>query len=555
MTDGGNMICTRCGTENPAGARFCKHCGTRLDVCAACGAPLAPDSRFCNMCGAAVNAPAQPVYAAQSAYVPQPAYAPVRPAPAQPAAQPAYDGAREKRRAVAQRVLGYVGNGLAMLGALIAFIFVFLIGTTINADGSAAGADIAFPVEAGMHSLYDYFGAIYREIGQALAATEVYPGYYPTSLYVTAIFGTVSAAAALLATAVLFILTLVRYLLNLTGKTQKGAGGLAAATFFSFLVGALLFMGVECASVSISYSASGITAEAAARSALNGTTIAGICVSAVCMAGYLGCAIARGGRENGIREAVLRYVFCGAGLAFTVLFLALLSGGCAQFMYSAAGSTSRTGRFILSSGFAGIFQIAGSMSLNFNDIAIPEEYAGDFNFIMGFSIAGFALQFALCVVTVFLLVNFFRSLTDKRKGTLGLSLAAAILAIATAVFAALIAAKTTELINELGDLTGSEQYRPNVTMTVLVAVFAAIVLVLSIVHTALTPRPKRVLYYAVPVAQPVPVAAASQPAPAQTVPAAQPAQDGPEGAAQPSAAKDDERPSPGETAGQPATHD
>ncbi len=548
------MICTRCGTENPAGARFCKHCGTRLDVCTACGAPLAPDSRFCNMCGAAVNAPAQPVYAAQPAYVPQPAYAPVRPAPAQPAAQPAYDGAREKRRAVAQRVLGYVGNGLAMLGALIAFIFVFLIGTTINADGSAAGADIALPV-SGMNSLYDYFGAIYREIGQALAATEVYPGYYPTSLYVTAIFGTVSAAAALLATAVLFILTLVRYLLNLTGKTQKGAGGLAAATFFSFLVGALLFMGVECASISISYSASGITAEVAARSALNGTTIAGICVSAVCMAGYLGCAIARGGRENGIREAVLRYVFCGAGLAFTVLFLALLSSGCAQFMYNAAGSTSRTGRFLLSSGFAGIFQIAGSMSLNFNDIAIPEEYAGDFNFIMGFSIAGFALQFALCVVTVFLLVNFFRSLTDKRKGTLGLSLAAAILAIATAVFAALIAAKTTELINELGDLTGSEQYRPNVTMTVLVAVFAAIVLVLSIVHTALTPRPKRVLYYAVPVAQPVPVAAASQPAPAQTVPAAQPAQDGPEGAAQPSAAKDDERPSPGETAGQPATHD
>lgn len=549
------MICTRCGTENPAGARFCKHCGTRLDVCAACGAPLAPDSRFCNMCGAAVNAPAQPVYAAQPAYVPQPAYAPVRPAPAQPAAQPAYDGAREKRRAVAQRVLGYVGNGLAMLGALIAFIFVFLIGTTMNADGSAAGADIAFPVEAGMHSLYDYFGAIYREIGQALTATEVYPGYYPTSLYVTAIFGTVSAAAALLATAVLFILTLVRYLLNLTGKTQKGAGGLAVATFFSFLVGALLFMGVECASVSISYSASGITAEAAARSALNGTTIAGICVSAVCMAGYLGCAIARGGRENGIREAVLRYVFCGAGLAFTVLFLALLSSGCAQFMYNAAGSTSRTGRFLLSSGFAGIFQIAGSMSLNFNDIAIPEEYAGDFNFIMGFSIAGFALQFALCVVTVFLLVNFFRSLTDKRKGTLGLSLAAAILAIATAVFAALIAAKTTELINELGDLTGSEQYRPNVTMTVLVAVFAAIVLVLSIVHTALTPRPKRVLYYAVPVAQPVPMATASQPAPVQDVPAAQPAQDDPEGAAQPSAAKDDERPSPGETAGQPATHD
>jgi class 3 adenylate cyclase/predicted ATPase len=46
------MRCTNCGAENPAAAKFCKHCGVRLSArCPACGHEVDPDSKFCGECG------------------------------------------------------------------------------------------------------------------------------------------------------------------------------------------------------------------------------------------------------------------------------------------------------------------------------------------------------------------------------------------------------------------------------------------------------------------------------------------------------------------------
>ena len=51
------MRCPRCEHDNPDGARFCVHCGARLEMsCTACGTVLPPDARFCPGCGHAVNA-------------------------------------------------------------------------------------------------------------------------------------------------------------------------------------------------------------------------------------------------------------------------------------------------------------------------------------------------------------------------------------------------------------------------------------------------------------------------------------------------------------------
>src|SRR5436190_859307 len=50
------MLCPSCGTENLAGKKFCKECGTALAVaCGSCGAALVGDEKFCSECGAPVT--------------------------------------------------------------------------------------------------------------------------------------------------------------------------------------------------------------------------------------------------------------------------------------------------------------------------------------------------------------------------------------------------------------------------------------------------------------------------------------------------------------------
>jgi class 3 adenylate cyclase/tetratricopeptide (TPR) repeat protein len=49
------MECAACGTQNPAGARFCMSCGAGLERrCPSCGTPAPAEARFCMNCGASL---------------------------------------------------------------------------------------------------------------------------------------------------------------------------------------------------------------------------------------------------------------------------------------------------------------------------------------------------------------------------------------------------------------------------------------------------------------------------------------------------------------------
>jgi class 3 adenylate cyclase/tetratricopeptide (TPR) repeat protein len=66
--------CRSCRQDNPAGARFCSACGTRLAAaCAACGAELPEAARFCPACGRALDPMPMPPAAgrAPDAYTPR----------------------------------------------------------------------------------------------------------------------------------------------------------------------------------------------------------------------------------------------------------------------------------------------------------------------------------------------------------------------------------------------------------------------------------------------------------------------------------------------------
>src|SRR6202042_3069140 len=54
------MRCEKCGTENPAGKRFCGDCGAALaNRCAQCGADNPVEKKFCGDCGNALTATAR----------------------------------------------------------------------------------------------------------------------------------------------------------------------------------------------------------------------------------------------------------------------------------------------------------------------------------------------------------------------------------------------------------------------------------------------------------------------------------------------------------------
>jgi class 3 adenylate cyclase/tetratricopeptide (TPR) repeat protein len=66
------MQCPGCRQHNPATARFCATCGTRLAAgCAACGAALPSGARFCPACGVAVAPPAPAAARSPDAYTPR----------------------------------------------------------------------------------------------------------------------------------------------------------------------------------------------------------------------------------------------------------------------------------------------------------------------------------------------------------------------------------------------------------------------------------------------------------------------------------------------------
>ena len=47
------MLCSKCGSDNRQGRKFCANCGVSLAVtCANCGASNQPDEKFCGECGA-----------------------------------------------------------------------------------------------------------------------------------------------------------------------------------------------------------------------------------------------------------------------------------------------------------------------------------------------------------------------------------------------------------------------------------------------------------------------------------------------------------------------
>ena len=57
-SQGSSQICPSCGTQVPAGSKFCLSCGAKMNTaafCTNCGKPVPPGSKFCPECGSSIN--------------------------------------------------------------------------------------------------------------------------------------------------------------------------------------------------------------------------------------------------------------------------------------------------------------------------------------------------------------------------------------------------------------------------------------------------------------------------------------------------------------------
>lgn len=321
------MKCDNCGTENPDEALFCKNCGARLDgnvTCPHCGKLLPADSKFCMYCGyrfgdayAQTNAPAAGAYGAGYGYVPAQAYAP--------------------KRVSAPTVLKYVSDGLAVLAALFAFIFMFLIGVRLGISGMDVSASTGF---------FYFFGDAYDALDNLSdAMSEIMRGGM--------IMGTVATALILLAVSALFISTAVRYILTLFKKTKKGMNGLAAATFFSYIAGIMLFL--TCISGSGDMNADGI------EIMLNGATIAGIVLGGLfLLAAVVTDLVAK--RETALTASALKGSVTGlVAVALMIVLLCLPAFGVVSFRITSDGTTLSTDL-----GITNLFSFIAVMEDNMN---------------------------------------------------------------------------------------------------------------------------------------------------------------------------------------------
>ena len=473
------MICSNCGTENPANARFCKQCGSRLSrVCANCGNPLAEDARFCNYCGTPVygtgafNAPADTVAAPVSPAFTAAAYA----VQSQPAVRKNKDHTRVRR------ILQIILESFSLLAAAAAFIFVFLVGTAVKGSLENVGDSM---ISMASNDIYYYFGQAYKDIETALSQVEQYPGYLPTSLYVSTVFGTVTAAVMLIATVTLFAFTLVRFIRTIQGKTQKSALGLAAMTFFSFLVGALLFLAAQSACLTISVTQKGTTISGSAALVLNEATIAGICIGAVGLFACIACSVAENILRGNFLKSLCRRLFALVEIAIAIVVLVFVASGTVQF--AASDGTLVQSEIVFTAGFGTILQIVGNYSSVFINGVIP-AYERPLEYILGMSVTGFILQFLFCVAIAWALVSLSRTVADGQKHETLLPVLLAIAsALLVAIFGACVSGSFVENFgSKLISSSSTTQITKPLTNVIVISIGCAILLILAIPNSILS---------------------------------------------------------------------
>lgn len=402
------MKCSFCNTENPDGAKFCKHCGKPITqeaiVCPTCQTRCLPNTRFCAKCGTKLSA-AHPVTenAPKAAPVTEgdTQKAPMTETEAQETAQvvPMPEGEEQEtaqaveqsspqRRGIdepKQKKLGLV-SGILMMGAVfLSLIFVFFIGVEYKVGTGYNNYDT--------YTVWHYFGRAYSMLesdlmGHGYSAYTIAAGYIPT------ILSTIIAVAALGTTVAFSLVAAVKFGLHCK-RFDVNYYKYSVAAVFSFLLGAVLFDCIHSTSMhneSVS---------------LSSTTIAGMVFTCFLIIASLVVRTISIGNRFKKKQAVLDCVCTLIG----ILFLAMTSG----FANSAQADYVPAASGYYSSSSIGFFQLNNLLSLLYTaETSVPGDYVATFTC----SLIAIISQFAVQILAFILLVSRIGNYTEKREFSL-----------------------------------------------------------------------------------------------------------------------------------------
>lgn len=387
------MECKNCKTVNSDDAVFCKNCGTRLDGkknCPSCGAVIEQDSVYCNACGARVDGK---VVCKTCGTAHEGAFCPQCGSKNQTGAVKAEKRARVSRAEAAiktSRILNYVSLGLVLAVAVLAIVFVCLIGVKIDAqDGESMSLGI-----------FDYFGKEIQTVKDELSGGDYFIAYKDAQ-YLPAIIGLISMIVSLAGTVAFAITGAVKAILNIVRKNGKTATVWAMLAFVFYMFGISMMMSINAASVSVT--TSGVSVSTGVK--FNGATVAGIVLCTIMAAGAFGCdATVYFMKEKlnafKIVERVLAVVVAVGAVIVVAMFASPVVTWINKINYESyyekSTVTTKTGMGILS-----LF----ATYMNKYKTEVPNSDIGDVNLMETYAILGQVFIFIALIAALLFLVT------------------------------------------------------------------------------------------------------------------------------------------------------
>lgn len=389
---GCNMTCPYCESENPSNAVYCKSCGKKIkgiSVCQICGNPSPSDGVFCVSCGAELRPDGNSTAKHDSALPCVPAEKPLR-------AENSFNPV------LRQKIFTHIGEAAALVAICFSFLFTFFIGC------NATSSTMQTISETQNTDLFYYFSNAYRDLSDFLLDASL-TSFGTNALYFPTIMGTIIAAFSVIVSIVFFAFGLTRYILHLTGRTQKSTSSVAIWSVLLFIMSAFLFQSVHAFHMDCISGTAGNRERTIYSVSMNGATITGIILSALLLVASATCRIAAGNRPKISLPAT---ILCIAAMVLGAIIIALIGGASLSMKTgTTVQETSFQTNITFRAGFASVFSIFGGLDLSSGGI-YTEDLPETCRSIMNYAIGGTLAQTVSIVCIVLWLAELAKSLID-----------------------------------------------------------------------------------------------------------------------------------------------